>query len=169
MFILTEEQRMAVDGFRRYAEKELRPLADKYEREGTAPDAATIKVLFKKLDEFGLITGPLAVELGGAGIDLVTQALLFEELAWAWPDLAIGVLIQTNLVATIATTGTPAQKKKYLEPMLKGDAIGCFCVSEPEVGSNVAAVQTRARRDGDDWVVNGQKLWITNGSWSDFA
>ena len=169
MFVLTEEQRMAVDGFRRYAEKELRPLADKYEKEGIAPDAATVKSLFRKLDEFGLITGPLSVEDGGAGVELVTQALLFEELAWAWPDLALAVLIQTNIVAVLAASGTPTQKKKYLEPMLQSAAIGCFCISEPEVGSNVAAVQTRARRDGDEWVVNGQKLWITNGSWSDFA
>ena len=169
MFVLTEEQRLAVDSFRRYAEKELRPLADKYEKDGGAPDAATVKRLFRKLDEFGLITGPLAVEHGGAGIPLVTQALLFEELAWAWPDLAVGVLIQTNLVAVMATAGTPAQKEKYLGPLLASEIIGCFCISEPEVGSNVAAVQTRARADGDGWIVNGQKLWITNGSWSDFA
>jgi alkylation response protein AidB-like acyl-CoA dehydrogenase len=169
MFVLTEEQRLAVDSFRRYAEKELRPLEEKYEKEGGAPDAATVKSLFRKLDEFGLISGPLAVEHGGAGIELVTQALLFEELAWAWPDLALAVVIQTNIIATVAAAGSPAQKKKYLEPMVTSDAIGCFCVSEPDVGSNVAAVQTRARQDGDDWVVNGQKLWITNGTWSDFA
>jgi alkylation response protein AidB-like acyl-CoA dehydrogenase len=169
MFALTEEQRMAVDGFRRYAEKELRPLADHYERSGTAPDAATVKQLFKKLDEFGVVTGPVSVEDGGAGIELVTQALLFEELAWAWPDLATSVLIQTNIVAVMATAGTEVQRKKYLGPLLASEMIGCFCISEPEVGSNVAAVQTRARPDGDGWIVNGQKLWITNGSWSDFA
>src|SRR4030095_12970120 len=79
------------------------------------------------------------------------------------------VLIQINTLALIVAIGTPAQKKRYAEPMLSHDAIACLCISEPGVGSNVAEVQTRARRVGDDWIVSGQKLWISNGSWSDFA
>jgi alkylation response protein AidB-like acyl-CoA dehydrogenase len=169
MFTPTEEQRLAIDGFRRFAEKELRPLADQHERAGSAPDAHAVKALFAKLGEFGLIAATPPDEESGAGIDLITQAMLYEELAHAWPDLAAATLIQNCVIALIAAVGTPGQKKKYLEPMRRHKTIGCLCISEPAVGSNVAEVQTRARRAGDGWLVNGQKLWISNGTWSDLA
>lgn len=167
--LYTEEQRLAVAAFRRFALAELAPLADEYERRGCPPDRETMLRLFRQLDGYGLVSGLLPVTDGGPDIDRFTYGLLYEELARVWPELAIAILIQSHVAMTLSALGTPEVKRSHLEPLLRGERIGCSCISEPNVGSSVAEVQTRAVLEGDRYRLRGQKLWISNGAQSDFA
>jgi alkylation response protein AidB-like acyl-CoA dehydrogenase len=168
MFDVKPEEEALLDEFARFAEKELRPLSDRY-AEGPVLETAVAKDVFAQLAKFGLIGGMLPEESGGDGLGLVAYGNMFEKLASVWPDLAVAAIIQAVTLSLIDDVGTTEQKERYLAPMLDGSLIGCMCISEPEVGSNVSDVRTSARRDGDQFVVNGQKLWISNGEWSDFA
>jgi alkylation response protein AidB-like acyl-CoA dehydrogenase len=168
MFDVKPEEESLLDEFARFAEKELRPLSDRY-AEGPVLETAVAKDVFAQLAKFGLIGGMLPEESGGDGLGLVAYGNMFEKLASVWPDLAVAAIIQAVTLSLIDDVGTTEQKERYLAPMLDGSLIGCMCISEPEVGSNVSDVRTSARRDGDQFVVNGQKLWISNGEWSDFA
>jgi alkylation response protein AidB-like acyl-CoA dehydrogenase len=168
MFDVKPEEEALLDEFARFAEKELRPLSDRY-AEGPVLETAVAKDVFAQLAKFGLIGGMLPEESGGDGLGLVAYGNMFEKLASVWPDLAVATIIQAVTLSLIDDVGTTEQKERYLAPMLDGSLIGCMCISEPEVGSNVSDVRTSARRDGDQFVVNGQKLWISNGEWSDFA
>jgi alkylation response protein AidB-like acyl-CoA dehydrogenase len=163
-----EEHQLLLETFTRFAEKELRPLADQH-ADGPILEIHLIRDLFAQLERFGLIGGLVPARDGGAELPLQVYGLLFEELARSWPDLALAALIQAGVAASLSRLGTGDQKRRYLEPMLHSERIGCVCVSEPAVGSSVAEVRTRAVPEGDSWVIEGQKLWISNGSWSDFA
>jgi len=167
--LYTEEQRMLLDNFRRMADAEFAPLVDKYEDLGHPPDADTLKALFTKCEEFGLISGLVPEADGGLEMNRMTYGILYEELARIWPDLAIAVLIQGHAALSLSMLASPAQKKTYLEPVMKAERICCTCISEPEVGSNVVEVKCRAERKGDKIIVTGQKLWISNAAQSDFA
>ncbi len=167
--IYTDEQRMLLENFRRMAESELAPLADRHEALGHPPDAAALKGLFARVEEFGLISGLIPEADGGADIDRMSYGILYEELARVWPDLAIAVLIQGHAAFCLSLLGNPAQKEIYLAPLLRSERIACTCISEPDVGSNVREVKCRAEREGDKIFVSGQKLWISNGAQSDFA
>mgnify|MGYP001042181420 FL=1 len=167
--IYTEEQRMLLDNFRRMALAEFAPQAEKYENLGHPPDADTLKALFAKCEEFGLISGLVPEADGGLEMNRMSYGILYEELARIWPDLAIAVLIQGHAALSLSIMATPEQKKTYLEPILKSERIGCTCISEPDVGSNVREVKCRAERKGDKIIVTGQKLWISNAAQSDFA
>ena len=167
--LYSEEQRMAIAGFRRFAEAQLRPLADKYEKLGCPPDRATTLEVFRQLDDYGLVSGLLPAADGGPGIDRFTYGLLYEELARVWPDMAIAILIQSHVAVTLNSLGTPEIRRSHLEPLLRAQRIGCSCISEPNVGSSVAEVQTRATLKNGRYELRGQKLWISNGAQSDFA
>ncbi len=167
--LYSEEQRLAIAGFRRFAEAELRPLADKYEKLGCPPDRAAMLELFRRLDDYGLVSGLIPAADGGPGIDRFTYGLLYEELARAWPDMAIAILIQSHVALTLVELGTPEIKESHLEPLLRAQRIGCSCISEPNAGSSVAEGQTRATLEGSRYRLHGQKLWISNGAQSDFA
>lgn len=167
--IYTDEQRMLLENFRRMAEAELAPHADEYEALGRPPDAAALKRLFARVEEFGLISGLIPEADGGAGIDRLSYGILYEELARVWPDLSVAVLIQSHAAFTLSLLGSPEQKEAYLRPLLRSERIACTCISEPDVGSNVREVKCRAEREGDRIFVSGQKLWISNGAQSDFA
>ena len=106
--IYTDEQRMLLENFRKMAEAEFAPLAEKYEDLGHPPDADTLKSLFAKVEEFGLISGLIPEEDGGAGIDRMTYGILYEELARIWADLAIAVLIQSHAVFAVNLLGDAA-------------------------------------------------------------
>lgn len=166
--MLEEGDRTLVESFASFAEKELRPLAERH-AEGPVLATEEILELFGRIDEFGLVTGVIPEADGGGGLDLHAYGHLYEELSHAWPDLAIAALIQTLTGSALGVLGSPEQKELYLAPLLRSERIGCVCISEPAVGSNVAEVQTRAVADGDQLVINGQKLWISNGGWADFA
>ncbi|MGD9765243.1 MAG: acyl-CoA dehydrogenase family protein [Candidatus Binatia bacterium] len=163
-----EEHRLLIETFTRFAENELRPLADEH-AEGPILAVELVRDLFSRLERFGLIGGLVPASDAGAELPLQVYGVLFEELARSWADLALATLLQAGVASCLSRLGTAEQKRRYLEPVLRGERIGCICVSEPAVGSSVAEVRTRAVPGADGWLIEGQKLWISNGSWSDFA
>ena len=163
-FDLTDEQLELRDAIRRYLTTEVEPLVERHEAAGTFP----FEVL-AGLAPFGYLGGWLPEDQGGLGISRVTWAMMIEELGYCWPSLRTMVNISNGPIQRIAAYGTPEQKKRYLEPLLAGRARVFNGITEPEVGSNVAEIRTRADLDGDSWVVNGRKLWITGGAWGEYG
>ena len=165
-FSLTEEQQIALDSFRRFAETEIRPVLETYQDRFVPKEE--MRTLLKQLQPFGVINGPLAEEDGGFGLDLITYGLLFEELAKASADLAVVALLQMECGKLLASI--PGDRTgPYLQAIAQCEKFGSIGISEPDVGSNIAEIKTRARRDRDHFVVNGEKQWISNGHYSDFA
>ncbi|MDQ3957507.1 MAG: acyl-CoA dehydrogenase family protein [Actinomycetota bacterium] len=122
------------------------------------------------LGEFGLLGLPVPEEYGGSGADIVTTCLALEALAEGGHDSGLGLSVGAHV--TIGTVpiwlhGTEEQKRRYLPDLCSGRKIGAMAITEPEAGSDAAAIKTRAERDGDDWVLNGSKIFITNGSIAD--
>jgi alkylation response protein AidB-like acyl-CoA dehydrogenase len=164
-FAMTEEQRMAVDGLRRYLDDVIEP-EFRAHGEGFIPRDKMQKWM-QSLAEFGLINAPHSSEWGGLEMDWVTHLRLFEEVAFTAMDIGVPVVINAVGADMLANAGTQELKEKYLPGLLRGELFVSMGISEPNVGSDVAAVQTRAIRDGDDWVINGEKTWISNGEYSD--
>jgi acyl-CoA dehydrogenase len=150
---------------RRFVEAELAPHADEWEAAGRFPDE-----VFRRMGELGFLGLSMPEDVGGAGGDYWATVVLFEELPRSRTGsipMAIGV--QTDMATPpIAQFGTPEQVDTYLRPELAGERIACLGITEPGAGSNVAGVTTRARRDGADWVLDGEKVYITNGVRADF-
>ena len=164
-FSLTEEQQLALDSFRRFATSEIRPRMDAYQDSFVPKEE--MRSLIKQLQPFGVINGPVAEEDGGFAIDMITYGLLFEELARASADLAVVALLQMECGKLLA--GVPGDlTAPYLQAIADCEKFGSIGISEPDVGSNIAEVKTRARREGDHFVLNGEKQWISNGHYSDF-
>jgi len=165
---LNDEERALLESFSRFAQVELRPLAERF-AEGPVLDRKTARELFQRLDTFGLVSGLVPEKRGGAGLRFVVYGLLCEELARAWADLAVVTVIQALGALALDELAPPELRASHVEPALHGERMVCMCISEPAVGSNVGEIQTRATRDGDAWVIRGQKLWISNGTLSDCA
>src|SRR5712691_8222272 len=118
----------------------------------------------------GLLGGPVPEKYGGIGIDYVSHALVTEEVGRADSSVRTTLSVQISLVElTILKFGTEAQKQRWLPRLCRGELIGCFGLTEPEAGSDATKIRTSARRDGDGWVLNGRKTWISNGSVSGLA
>ena len=147
---------------KKFVEQEINPNADAWEEAGGFP----AHELFKKLGDQGLLGITREPEYGGMGLDLSYTIVMAEELGRAHSggvSLAIGV--QTDMCTpALANFGSDFLKRNYLQPSIAGDLVGCIGVSEPGGGSDVAALKTTARKDGDDYVISGQKMWITNGT-----
>ena len=156
---------MALDSFRRFAESRLKPVMAAYQ-DGFVPKEE-MRSLLRQLQPFGVVNGPAAEEDGGFGLDLLTYGLLFEELARASADLAVVALLQMESGKLLAGVAGDLVKP-YLQAIATCEKFGSIGISEPDVGSNIAEIKTRARRDGDHVVVNGEKQWISNGHYSDF-
>lgn len=156
---LTEEQRMAQDAVREYSQAEIAPVAREYDEAEKFPHEQ-----IKGLGELGLLGMIIPEEYGGAGFDTVSYALALEEIAKADSSVAVIVSV-TNSVCCypILSFGTEEQKQKYLVPLAKGETLGAFCLSEPQAGSDATNQKTRAVADGDFYILNGTKSWVTNG------
>ena len=164
-FQLTEEQRMFRRMVREFAEQEIAPRAEEIDATDEFPWD-----IFRKMGQVGLLGLPFPEKYGGSGSDYVSQAIALEEVARASGAMAIVLDAHTSLCCEpIYLFGTEEQKQKYLSPAARGEKIGCFGLTEPQAGSDAGATRTRAVRDGDEWVINGQKNFITNGSIADFA
>ncbi len=162
-FELSDEQRQIREEVRRFGENEVVPVASEYDRKEEAP-----LELIEKGAEMGL-TGPqIPMEYGGAGYDTLDVALVIEELYAADPGIAGSILGTAFGSEAILAFGTDEQKERWLPDLASGDAICGSAISEPHAGSDVASIATSAERDGDEWVVDGNKMWITNGSIGDF-
>ncbi|TYB40104.1 acyl-CoA dehydrogenase family protein [Actinomadura chibensis] len=155
---LTDEQREIVATVRAFAEKEILPVAAELERADEYPHAIVDGM--RDLGLFGLTIGE---EHGGLGESLLTYALVVEELARGW--MSVSGIVNTHFIVAwmIAQHGTAEQKAHYLPRMATGDVRGAFSMSEPGCGSDVSAITTRAVPDGDRHVIDGQKMWVTNG------
>jgi len=160
---LTEEQKLIQEKAREFASKELEPIASKLDELAKPPIEQ-----FRKLGELGFLGLMVPEEYGGSKADTVSYVLVIEELSRACASTGIMVSIQNSLVCQpIALFGTEEQKKRYLPGLASGKAIGAFALTEPEAGSDAAAIRTRAVRDGDYYVISGLKHFITNGSIAD--
>ena len=155
----TEEQKLMKNNVRRFFEKEIEPLVDEYEKN----KRPIPKEIVKKLVPFGYIGGLLPEEAGGGGLDYTTYFLLIEELSRAWPSLRQVTGISNSVLTHIDEYGTPEQRKAFVEPLLKVERIGFFCLTEPNVGSDAASIETSAVWKDGQWMINGTKMFVTNG------
>ncbi|WP_336330567.1 acyl-CoA dehydrogenase family protein [Haloarcula sp. CGMCC 1.2071] len=162
-FELTEEQRQIQDEIARFAENEIKPVATEYDTEEKFP-----REIVEKAAEMGLTGANIPMEYGGAGYDTLTNAIIAEELFAADPGIGLSIQSAAFGADALIGFGSEAQKEEYLEPVATGDAIMGAAISEPDTGSDVSSVSTQARKEGDEWVINGNKMWITNGSAGDY-
>jgi citronellyl-CoA dehydrogenase len=151
---------------RSFIEKEIRPYIDEWE----AAEIAPLHDLFKKMGNLGFLGLNYAVEDGGADADIWFTVVLCEELAHCEAGgIPMAILVQTDMATpALARHGSPELKQKFLTPALRGDMVCSIAVTEPDAGSDVARIRTRADRDGDEYVINGSKLYITNGTQADW-
>ena len=160
--LFTEEHNMFRESVRRFMEREVVPYHAQWEKDGIVP-----RELWLKAGEAGLLCCTVPEEYGGLGLDYLFDVVVFEEL-WRVGASGPGFLIHTDLVATyILSFGTEEQKRHWLPKMVKGEAIGSLGMTEPHAGSDLKAIRTKAVRDGDDFVINGQKVFISNGQMCD--
>lgn len=164
---VTAEQTQACEAFRDFVDTHLRPWMQPHFK-GPAPKDVTRRV-YEAIAPFGLGSGWVAEKSGGPGIDFVTSGLLYEELSRLTSGLAAGVGVHDTVASLIDLYGTAEMRRRYLEGLLSGRLIASIAVTEPGVGSNPAAVQTRAVRHGASLRVTGEKVWITNGNVSDLV
>jgi butyryl-CoA dehydrogenase len=158
-FSLSSDQQLIRDTVRQFMETEVRPVLREYERAHKFPTEQ-----IKKLGDMGYCGMLIPEEWGGAGMDTVSYAVMMEEVARVDASTAV-ILSVTNSVASapLLKHGNEAQKKKYLPRLGRGEILGAFCLTEPQAGSDAAGIQTRAERRGDEYVLNGTKIWVTNG------
>lgn len=157
--ILTPEQEQIRDTLRTFAREQLAPNAAEWDKNSTFPREA-----LRQLGELGVCGMVVPDEWGGSGLDYVSLALAMEEIAAGDGATSTIIGVQNSVVCgPINTFGTDAQKKKYLRLVASGEWIGCFCLTEPHTGSDASSISTRAVRDGDQWVLNGVKQFITTG------
>src|SRR6185436_19310616 len=163
--LLTEEQRLVRDTIRSFAQTELAPNAARWDREHLFPREA-----LHALGTLGALGMVVPERFGGAGMDYVSLAVTLEEIAAGDGATSTIVSVQNSVVCgPLNAFGTEAQKEKYLKTLARGERFGCFCLTEPQVGSDAGAIATRAERDGDSWVLNGVKQFITTGKNADVA
>ena len=155
---LTEEQREVISLVRQFTDEQIIPVASDLERDDVFPDQ-----IVAGLRELGLFGFTIPEQYGGLGLDLTTYALSVIELSRGW--MSVSGIINTHFIVAdmIMRDGTEEQKQRFLPQMATGEVRCAFSMTEPEAGSDVQAIRTRAVRDGDDYVVNGQKMWVTNG------
>ncbi len=160
----TEEHNIFRKQLRNFVEKELAPHADEWEKTGFPNE------VFKKLGDLGYLGLRYPEEVGGAGVDYWYTVIFHEELVRCRTGgLVMGVGVQTDMCTpAINLHGTPEQKAEFLTPVIRGDKIGSICVTEPGAGSDVKAIRTKAVKDGDHYIINGAKTFITMASRADF-
>jgi butyryl-CoA dehydrogenase len=162
---LTEEQQLLQKTVREFAESEVKPLAKELDETGRFP-----RETFKKAAELGLTGIALPESEGGAGFDHISYSIVVEEISRCCASTGVILSVQNSLYCDpIHRFGTDEQKKKFLLPFARGEKIGCYALTEPQAGSNAAALQTKAVKRGDTYVIDGTKAWITNGGAADAA
>mgnify|MGYP005853560445 CR=1 FL=1 len=160
-FELTEEQRASVDMAHDFALNELRPIAAEWDAKGEFPR----DLILAKAAQAGLTNAGIPEEYGGGGLDPLTSAMVFEELFWGCAGLATSIGANNLACAPILIAGTEEQKQKWLPKLCdeKDPQLAGFCLTEPGAGSDVASIATTAKDEGDHYVINGTKCFITNG------
>lgn len=159
-----DELRMMRAELRRFVKKAIIPAADAWEQNGRVP-----RELFREMGRLGFLGMRHPTEYGGGGLGALASVILGEELGRSgYGGVAAAITVHSDMsISHIAHRGTPEQKRRYLPAASSGEMIGAICVTEPHAGSDVAGLKTRAVRDGDSWVINGSKTFITNGAQAD--
>src|SRR4028118_1666964 len=155
---MTDDQQAIVEMVRSFVANEIIPHAEEYDHEDKFPEP-----IVEQMKELGLFGVTIPEEYGGMGLDLATYTLIVEELSRGW--ISISGIVNTHFIGSylLMKFGSDEQKEYFLPKMATGEIRAAFSLSEPGLGSDVQAISTRAKKDGDDWVVNGQKMWVTNG------
>ena len=162
-FGLTDQQEQLKKEVRRFGENEIRPNAVEYDVEEKFPHDIVDEAV-----DMGLVGASIPMEYGGAGYDPIDNILIGEELFAADPGIGLSIMACSFGTENIIEFGTEEQKERFLPDVAAGDAISGAAISEPDTGSHVSSISTRAEKDGDEWVINGNKMWITNGTVGDF-
>jgi alkylation response protein AidB-like acyl-CoA dehydrogenase len=159
LYQLTEEEAMLRSMVREFADKELEPKAEHYDRTETFP-----REHFTKMGELGLMGMLVPENYGGTNMGIFAEVLAIEELAYSCASTAIVMAVHNSLITgPMVKYGTQAQKEKFLPDLASGKKLGAYCVTEPNVGSDAASVETSAVRKGDKYILNGTKSWISTG------
>ncbi len=162
---LSEEQKLLQETVRRFAEEVVAPRAKEIDETGEFP-----RDFFDRAAELGLAGVAMPEEYGGAGMDTVSYCLVIEEISRACATSGVILSVNNSLVCDpILGFGSEQQKREFLTPLAAGEKLGCFALTEPGAGSDAAGLRTTARRDGDDYVLDGEKVFITNGTDADVA
>jgi alkylation response protein AidB-like acyl-CoA dehydrogenase len=148
---------------REIATQELAPQVQEAEERAEFPEAA-----YRLLGKSGLLSLPFSEEYGGGAQPYEVYLQVVEEIAAAWPSVGVGLSVHTLTANVVDANGSDELKAQWLTRMLGGDWLGAYCLSEPQAGSDVSGISTRATRDGDEYVVDGTKQWISNGSCADY-
>jgi butyryl-CoA dehydrogenase len=160
-FELSQDHKVLRDSVRDFVVKEIKPIAMKIDEEHMIPDT-----LVAKMGEMGFLGSYLPEEYEGAGLDMLSYAIVVEEVSKACGSSGVLISAHTSLCSgPIYTFGTEEQKKKWLPALNTGDTIGCFLLTEPDAGSDAGAIATTYKRDGDEYIINGSKIFITNGGY----
>src|SRR3954464_767742 len=154
----TDEQKAILEMVRQFVDEQILPKAEHYDHEDEFPEP-----IVEQMRELGLFGVTIPEEDGGMGLDLTTYAMIVEELSRGW--ISISGIVNTHFIGSylLMKFGTEEQRERFLPKMATGELRAAFSLSEPELGSDVAAIKTSATKDGDDYVINGQKMWVTNG------
>lgn len=164
-FLLTEEQKMTKEAARQFAQAELAEIVEKLDREHLfAKDAVKVAA------DLGFMGVMVPEEWGGSGLDTISYIHVIEEISKVDAGTSVVISVNNSLVCDpILNFGTEAQKEEFLRPLATGAMLGCYCLSEPTTGSDAANQKTTAEKDGDSWILNGTKNFITNGKEADVA
>ncbi len=163
--LLTEEEKMVRDTVRKFVDSNILPIIEKHNREGSFP-----RHLVKEMADLGLFGPTLPPEYGCAGLNNVSYGLMMQELERGDSSIRSFASVQSSLVMyPIFTFGSDEQKKEWLPKLASGEKIGCFGLTEPDFGSNPGGMITRAEKKGNNYILNGAKMWITNGTIADIA
>jgi butyryl-CoA dehydrogenase len=160
-FELSQDHKVLQAAVRDFVEKEIKPIAVKIDEEHAIPDA-----LVKKMGEMGFLGSYFPEQYGGAGLDMLSYAILVEEVSKACASSGVLISAHSSLAANpIYAFGTEEQKQKWLPPLNRGELIGCLLLTEPGAGSDAGGIATTYQREGDEFVINGSKIFITNGGY----
>src|SRR5512146_1570331 len=164
LFPLSEEQKMIRDAARDFAQNEIAPIAAEFDESGEFP-----RQTIKKMGEMGCMGIEIPEELGGAGMDTLAYVFALEEICKV--DAAHGTIMSVNNSLYnygIYKVGTEEQKRQYITPVASGKAVGAYSLTEPMSGSDAGTMRSRAVRQGDDYIINGRKSWVTSGPVADY-
>ncbi|MBI4374879.1 MAG: acyl-CoA dehydrogenase family protein [Elusimicrobia bacterium] len=159
---VSESQKMVAESAREFAEKRLKPVAQRWDEEEAIP-----REMYSEAAELGFLGIMLPEEYGGLGLDYPAYVAAMEELARGNAAFQVGVTVHNSLVASaILKFGTEEQRRKFLPKMAKGEWIGAYCLSEPGAGSDAASIRASALKEGDHYILNGTKAWVSNGGFA---
>jgi alkylation response protein AidB-like acyl-CoA dehydrogenase len=159
----TDDAEALLELTREICAKELAPHVDAMEEAAAFPEAA-----YAVLGRSGLLSLPFSEEYGGGGQPYEVYLQVIEEIATAWPSVGVGTSVHSLTATVVAANASEEQKAEWLPKMLSGDWLGAYCLSEPQAGSDVSGIRTKAINDGDHYIVTGTKQWISNGSCADY-